>query len=216
MLRPHVPGGTTLDLRAGRCYVSLVGFRFVHTRVLGLPALFHLDFPEVNLRFYVVREIGSERRRGVVFLCELVSRRIVALIARAAYNEPYRIVPLRARVQRAHNGQLGRMEYSWRDKGGWCRFAGTAGGPLRDCAADSDEEFFTARHWGYTRQRDGGTIEYHVEHAPWRATTVEEAVVEGRMADTYGAALAARLGGAPASVIVADGSEVSVSHPVRV
>jgi uncharacterized protein len=196
--------------------VSLVGFRFVHTRVLGVPALFHLDFPEVNLRFYVVREVGSERRRGVVFLCELVSRRIVALIARAAYNEPYRVVPLRARVHHSRTGDAERIEYSWRDAGGWCRLAGLTQGPLRACAPDSDEEFFTSRHWGYTRQRDGGTIEYHVEHPSWRASTVTESVVEGRLADTYGEVLAARLKGAPASVIVADGSEVSVSHPVRI
>lgn len=215
MLRPHVPAGTTLDLRADRCYVSLVGFRFVHTRVLGVPALFHLDFPEVNLRFYVVREVGREQRRGVVFLCELVSRRIVALIARAAYNEPYRVVPLRARVHRSQDGQLGRLEYSWRVAGSWCRFAGSPAGPLQVCAPGSDEEFFTSRHWGYTRQRDAGTIEYHVEHPVWRASTARDAVVEGRLADTYGSVLAEWLS-APASVIVADGSEVSVSHPVRV
>jgi hypothetical protein len=188
----------------------------VDTRVLGFPALFHVDFPEVNLRFYVVRQVGSELRRGVVFLCELVSRRAVALIARAAYNEPYRVVPLLAKVKRSGSGNAEEMEYSWRDAGRWCRFAGTVAGPLRACDAGSDEEFFTSRHWGYTRQRDGGTIEYHVKHGPWRASAVKEAVVEGRLADTYGAVLAARLAAAPASVIIADGSEVSVSHPVRV
>ena len=44
-------------------YVSLVGFRFLNTRVLGVSIPFHRDFDEVNLRFYVRRNIGSEVRR---------------------------------------------------------------------------------------------------------------------------------------------------------
>ena len=38
-----------------RC-VSVVGFRFLDTRVLGVPIPFHRNFEEVNLRFYVRRK----------------------------------------------------------------------------------------------------------------------------------------------------------------
>ena len=55
-LAPLVPRGTELDTHEGRHFVSLVGFRFENTRVLGVPVPFHRNFEEVNLRFYVRRE----------------------------------------------------------------------------------------------------------------------------------------------------------------
>src|SRR5919199_3954177 len=71
VLAPLVPAGTTLDLWRGRALVSVVGFRFLATRVLGVPVPFHRDFDEVNLRFYVRRELpGGEVRRGVTFVRE--------------------------------------------------------------------------------------------------------------------------------------------------
>lgn len=45
LLEPLVPRGTTLDLWNGDALVSLVGFRFVDTRVLGLAVPLHRDFP---------------------------------------------------------------------------------------------------------------------------------------------------------------------------
>src|SRR5688572_4101608 len=90
VLEPLVPRGTTLDAWQGGHYLSLVGFLFLRTRVLGVPVPFHRDFEEVNLRFYVRRTVGSEVRRGVCFIRELVPRRAIALTARLAYNEPYR------------------------------------------------------------------------------------------------------------------------------
>ena len=54
VLIPHVPKGTELDAHGGRHFLSLVGFLFLDTHVLGLPALFHQNFEEINLRFYVL------------------------------------------------------------------------------------------------------------------------------------------------------------------
>jgi uncharacterized protein YqjF (DUF2071 family) len=55
MLLPRVPAGTELDFFDGQTFVSLVGFRFLNTKVLRIPVPFHRDFDEVNLRFYVKR-----------------------------------------------------------------------------------------------------------------------------------------------------------------
>ncbi|MGA9505212.1 MAG: DUF2071 domain-containing protein, partial [Terriglobales bacterium] len=53
LLLPFVPAGTQLDSWNGRVFVSLVGFRFLKTRLLGcLPIPMHSNFDEVNLRFY--------------------------------------------------------------------------------------------------------------------------------------------------------------------
>jgi uncharacterized protein len=68
LLQPYVPYGTELDSFEGQALVSLVGFRFLRTKVLGVRVPFHRDFDEVNLRFYVRRCEGEAIRRGVVFI----------------------------------------------------------------------------------------------------------------------------------------------------
>ncbi len=77
-LRRYLPGGATIDTLEGSPRVSLVAFEFQRTRVRGMAIPGHIDFPEINLRFYVRH--GGER--GVVFIRELVPRRAIATIAR--------------------------------------------------------------------------------------------------------------------------------------
>ena len=62
LLEPLVPAGTELDTWGGRPLVSLVGFLFADTRLLGVPIPFHRTFEEVNLRFYVRRPAPDGRR----------------------------------------------------------------------------------------------------------------------------------------------------------
>ena len=117
VLLPHVPGGTEIDLWDGRCFVSVVGFRFVKTRLMGLPIPFHSNFLEVNLRFYVRREVQGELRRGVVFIKEIVPRRAIAWVARVLYNENYVALPMR------HVVEAGSARYEWRLRGAWNRLS---------------------------------------------------------------------------------------------
>ena len=70
LLLPFVPAGTELDDWNGKVFVSMVGFRFLKTKLFGLTIPFHSNFDEVNLRFYVRRREGDEVRRGVVFIEE--------------------------------------------------------------------------------------------------------------------------------------------------
>ena len=102
-LEPYLPVGTGLDRYKGRCYVSLVGFLFQDTRLKSVPVPFHRTFEEVNLRFYVqhARSTG-ERRRGVVFISELVPRFALTLVANMIYGENYASVPMRH-----HWGRMG-------------------------------------------------------------------------------------------------------------
>ena len=93
LLQPYLPVGTELDKYDGGCYVSLVGFLFQNTRLKSVPIPFHRTFEEVNLRFYV-QHINStgERRRGVVFISELVPRFALSLVANTIYGENYATV----------------------------------------------------------------------------------------------------------------------------
>ena len=72
LLLPYLPAKTVLDTWNGQYYVSLVGFMFVNTRMLGVKVPFHVDFEEVNLRFYVKYNDNGTWKRGVVFIKEIV------------------------------------------------------------------------------------------------------------------------------------------------
>src|SRR5437867_4291337 len=99
LLRPLVPSGTEIDSWSGRTFVSLVGFLFLDTRVFGLPVPLHVNFEEVNLRFYVRRKSEEGWRRGVVFVKEIVPRASVAFLARHLYGENYVHLRMRHRSE---------------------------------------------------------------------------------------------------------------------
>ena len=219
VLEPLLPAGTELDAWRGTTYVSVVGFRFVSTRVLGLRIPGHVDFEEVNLRFYVRRRAGAEWRRGVVFVRELVPRRAIAWGARWRYNEPYRALPMRhtiERVERPDGGTTTDVGYEWRRAGSWEGLFLRATGALAPLLPGSEAEFITEHYWGYTRQRDGSSIEYQVEHPSWRVCEAAEARLTCNAAALYGAAFAEALAAPPRSAFLADGSAVTVFPPRRI
>ena len=217
LLEPYVPRGTSLDYWQGAAYVSIVGFLFRDTRVLGVPAPFHRNFEEVNLRFYVRRETGGEVRRAVTFIKEIVPRAAIAAVARLAYNEPYVAMPMRHSIaSQPHPDRApGIVRYEWRQRGTWCALAVEASGDAAPLAPGSEAEFIAEHYWGYTRQRDGGTVEYQVTHPRWRTWNVHGAEVRGALADLYGADLGAVLTRPPDSAVLAEGSAIAVHTPAR-
>jgi len=215
ILAQYLPKGTELDDRRGRHYVSLVAFLFLDTHILGVPALFHQNFEEVNLRFYVRRRVGEETRSGVVFIREFVPLFLVAGTARLTYNEPYRTVPMQHSIVKT-KGDLQSVEYLFGGPRDQCRIALHAGGPPQEMEPGSEEEFLSERGWGYTRQRDGGTIEYRVEHARWRVWPDARSELDGPLEAFYDEPFPGILSGAPASAFVADGSAVAVHMPQRI
>ena len=214
LLKPHVPRGTELDLWNDHAYVSVVGFMFCNTRVLGIPIPFHRTFEEVNLRLYVKRRVGNDQRRAVTFIRELVPRAAIAITARLTYNEPYRYLPMTHRLEPSESKPL-RAEYRWTDDGRSCGIVTEQIGAPAAPPPDSEEAFMTQRHWGYTPQRDGSTVEYRVAHPVWNVSRVELARVVGDTSGLFGREFAAIIAGRPASALFADGSAVTVHKPVR-
>ncbi len=68
LLTGFLPKHTTLDFHEGDCYVSLVAFKFLDTKVLGISVPFHTNFEEVNLRFYVRHNKNGVWKRGAVII----------------------------------------------------------------------------------------------------------------------------------------------------
>ena len=205
VLLPHVPGGTEIDLWDGRCFVSVVGFRFLKTRVMGLPIPFHSNFLEVNLRFYVRREVQGELRRGVVFIKEIVPRRAIAWVARVVYNENYVALPMRHAVDNAS------ARYEWRFEGAWNRLA-LAG--LRRLEHSRPDIRSRVHHRALLGIR--GSAERFDPRIPGRAPAAGawprplrsnwRVTSAGCMADKFSEALSRE----PASAFLADGSEILV------
>jgi uncharacterized protein YqjF (DUF2071 family) len=203
LLQPFVPAGTELDQHDGRTWVSLIGFEFNETRLLGHAIPFHQSFEEVNLRFYVRRE----SRRGVVFIRELVPKLAVSTIARVAYGERYSCVPMTHRVERGT--ELTNVEFSWGAGGARCSLAMRTSQTAYLPEDGSLAQFITEHYWGYSI-RSGSTVEYQVEHPQWRVQNADSAKFTGDGAKYYGADFGKILACAPDSAFLANGSAVTV------
>ena len=215
LLQPFVPRGTELDSFEGKTYVSLVGLRFARTKLFGVISVpFHSDFDEVNLRIYVRRREGSEIRRGVMFIREIVSLPAVTFVARLAYAENYRTLPLRHSINLTDSG--GSIEYSWELKRQRFRLHGQTDGNPSLAAEGSLEQFISEHYWGYSRRRDGSSLEYHVAHEPWRIWRASNAAFEGDGTALYGSDFGSVLSRPPRSAFIADGSAVLVYAARRI
>jgi len=212
LLSRFVPRGTELDLLDGDALVSIVAFRFLDTRLLGIPVPFHRDFDEINLRAYVRRRDGSGWSRGVVFIRELVPRPAIAWTARLAYNEPYRAVRMRHSIQMdaTHGGSL---SYEWRQKGSWHGVHGTVTGAPVPIDPQSATGFITEHYVGYTPQRSGRTVEYQVRHPRWNVWHNARVGFRCDVAAVYGPEWTDALCAEPISSFVCDGAPVSISSP---
>ena len=209
ILKPWLPRAVELDFWQGRALVSLVGFRFLNTRVMGMVLPGHRNFDEVNLRFYVRRKTPDGWRRGVVFVRELVPRPIIAAVARVCYGEPYLAVPMRHRIEPAA-GAPRLVEYGWSFRGEPCHLRVETRGEPRPLRSGEEAEFITEHYWGYTARRDGSTSEYEVAHPPWRVMDVCGASFSAPVAELYGKGFGSILEAEPASAFLAEGSDVTV------
>jgi uncharacterized protein YqjF (DUF2071 family) len=202
-LVPLVPAGTSLDFHEGRTLVTVTGFRFLNARLAGMPVPLHQDFGQVNLRFYVWRQAGSAIRRGVVFISDIVPSVTVTAVARLLFNEKYVVAPMR---YEAISAEQGWASYEWQVGGRWHRLAATRSGVPRQPAPRSVESFVVDRPWSYSRQRDGSTLELHVEHPTWDVWPAADPRLECDVATVFGSAFATALSRPPLSAVIAAGS----------
>lgn len=218
ILQKYIPAGTESDTWHDRHYISLVGFMFLDTRLLGIPIPFHQNFEEVNLRFYVRRKGPEGWRRGVVFVRELVPRWAIATVARVVYNEQYSALPMRHKIDRDGDTLRanGSVEYSWKFQGRWNSLGVETAGPAKPLTPGSEAEFITEHYWGYAAQRDGGAMEYQVEHPPWQVWEAADAWFDCEADKLYAPEFAGPLGQAPDSAFVALGSPIVVRKGIRI
>lgn len=206
ILLPYLPKGVELDHFEGKCYVSFVAFHFLHTKVKGIGFPFHRNFEEINLRFYVKYKENGTYKRGVVFISELVPKRMISWIAKLIYQEQYDYTPISSSVIETDKRSL---DFNWGKHQNYTLTVET-GIKSEPIEAGSKEEFIFEHYWGYTGLSNNRTGEYRVAHPRWNVYPVTDYKTTADFALMYGDQFSFLNSTEPDSVFVAEGSAVSV------
>lgn len=208
VLKPYVPCYTELDTYNNIHYVSLVGFLFTNTKVGGIRFPFHTTFEEVNLRFYVRYKESGAWKRGVVFMKEIVPRRMITFVANTLYKEKYATHPMKHVWEL--NGDNLKVEYYWKVGQDWNFLKAVAAKNPSPLIEGSEEAFITEHYWGYTHVNKTCTGVYEVAHPAWNIHTVKDYSIQCDTAALYGQPFVEALAAPPRSVFLAEGSPIKV------
>lgn len=214
VLKRYLPFGTELDLWEGKCYVSLVGFMFLNTKLLGIPIPFHRNFEEVNLRFYVKRFENGEWKRGVVFIKEIVPKFALSFVANTVYDENYETMPMKHTWKTENDRQI--VSYEFKKKGKWNSIKVETSKAAAVVLPNSETEFITEHYWGYAKINEKQTNEYEVTHPKWTAYDVLNYEIEIDFASIYGSDFSFLNQKKPSSVILAEGSAITVEPKKKI
>ena len=210
ILKDYVPAGTQLDSWQGNCYISLVGFMFLNTRLLGVKVPFHVNFEEVNLRFYVVRESENVRKRGVVFIKEIVPKPALSFVANSVYKENYETLPMSHNWE--ENGETRAVSYHWKKADRWHSIKLNTELNAKPILEGSEIEFIAEHYWGYAHVNERASNEYEVTHPKWEHYPVIDFEIDVDFAMTYGSEFSFLNDLSPTSVLLAEGSEITVEN----
>lgn len=208
ILKKYVPNGTQLDLFNGKCYLSLIGFMFENVKIKGVKIPFHVNFEEVNLRFYVKRNDNGIWKRGVVFVKEIVPKHAITFVANTLYNEQYQTLPMRH--ERTFTEKHRIFEYEWKKNNQWNSISvKTATEPIA-ILENSEAEFISEHYYGYTISPRKQTVEYEVTHPKWQQYQVLNYKLNVDFETVYGKEFVFLQDLQPASCFVAKGSKITI------
>lgn len=209
LLAPYLPKGVELDFHHDKTYVSLVGFMFKQTKLFHVPIPFWGTFEEINLRFYVKRVQGDSIKRGVVFINETVPYKSVALLAKKLYKEHYIAIPTKSKIEITEHSKS--VNYQWKINNEWNQIAVTTGNEKKPMEPGSIEEFIFDHYYGYTKINNVLSQEYRVNHPSWMVNDMMNYRINCDFKSMYGHEFAYLNNQQPDSVILAEGSAVTVN-----
>ena len=205
ILKPYIPKGTQLDSFNGKYYVSIVGFMFKDTKVLGLKLPYHINFEEVNLRFYV----KHNDKRGVVFIKEIVPKSLITLVANSIYHEHYQTNKMKHSWSENVNHK--EFQYQWKLNQQWQSISVKTEKQTSNIKDNSEEQFITEHYFGYTKHKNK-TFEYEVTHPTWKQLKVIDFDININFEANYGEHFKILQTLKPTSVILAKGSKITVKN----
>jgi uncharacterized protein YqjF (DUF2071 family) len=208
ILAEYVPPGTELDLWEGKCFVSLIGFIFLNTKIFGIKVPFHSTVEEVNLRFYVKRFENNTWKRGAVFIKEIVSKPALTFVANTIYKEHYETMPMNYEWE--ENSVNRSVAYYWKKNKIWQSFKITAALNTSEIKENSETEFITEHYWGYAKVNESVTNEYQVTHPRWKQYTVESSEIKVDFDLVYGKDFKFLNNLKPTSIMLIEGSKITI------
>ena len=108
------------------------------------------------------------------------------------------------------------MTYEWKHQGAWDSIEVNASSSGLDILPGSEEEFITEHYWGYTPISDRLSSEYQVEHPKWQTYPIITHEISVRFGELYGAEFGMLKDAAPQSVMLAEGSLISVRAATKI
>lgn len=216
-LMPWVPAGLELSFWKDKTFITLVGLMNRNVRIIGIPVPFYTRFEQVNLRFYVRRKMKDGERLGVMFIKQVVPKKIVAAGARSIYREHCVALPMKHEYQISARRKEERfsVSYFWRFNDGWNEISAKTKGIPYEPKKQSLERFIAERYWGYSGLASTQVLEYQVEHPTWTLREVGDIVVDGKLSDFYGKTIGGLLKSTPDCAFLANGSDTRLYAPVK-
>ena len=211
LLEDYLPMGLSLDsLRNNKAFVSFVAFDFLNTRVRGIPIPFHVNFPEVNLRFYVRHtKADGSIERGVVFIKELVPRYCIAQVANKIYNEPYDTAQMESETH--YEGNQIHVQHEFRYQGQKHKLKFIAENEPYLPQEGSTEHFFKEHEWGFGLNKRGKLLKYRVEHPAWKIYPIRKRFLfQVDFGSLYGQEWQFLNTKIPYNILLAEGSPIKV------
>lgn len=207
LLEAYLPAGLEIDTALnGKAHVSLVAFDFLNTKVKSIKIPFHVNFPEINLRFYV-RYQGLV---GVVFIREFVPKFWIAAVANVIYNEPYKKIAMQSSLQFPDNQTKINALHTFRYQKQAFDIETTAQNQPFFPPETSTEHYFKEHAWGFGTNHAGKTLAYRVEHPIWRIYPFESFRLAMDFGKIYGEKWAFLSEIQPTYQVFAEGSAVKV------
>ncbi len=203
LLEPLMPDGLVADTINDNAFVSLVAFDFLDTKVKGIKVPFHVNFPEINLRFYV----KTKEKRGVVFIREFVPKFFIAKTANLLFNENYKSINMTNHVEK--NAAV-KVKHTGYYKGKKFEISVEGENNPYLPSKDSLEHFFKEHEWGFGKSKKEKTLIYRVEHPFWEIYPVKNYSLNFDFGIIYGKKWGFLNSQHPFNITLAAGSAVNV------
>lgn len=160
LLKPYLPKDTEIDLYKGKALVSIVAFTFSEVCFFGIKIPCHQKFGQINFRFYVKSKIDD--KKGVVFIKEFAPKPLIALTAKLFYNEPYKYKKINYGIFKSN--KTIKITYQYKS------IKLTAHSSINTIKQKQNtlEHFVVDRYIAFIKNRKGKTLQYKINHKPWR------------------------------------------------
>jgi len=218
ILEPYTPPKTEIDFFNDVTFVSLIARNVKRVKPGNYPIYFSRPFEQIQLRFYVKRQVGDTVRNGVAIIKDYLPRRRISLTMNKLFKHSFVQVPMQresSNFDSANTNDLPSVEYRWLVGEHWNHIRVKARSQMRPQRAQTKESFVLDHHWGYTLV-GGKTFEYYVEYPAWAMWDAQSGAFDCDTEQVFGRKFVKTLRQRPASVFLARGSEITIYHPSQI